>query len=256
MAFIELADRVLSAAELDDLLATDHPMVERFRLVKQNEQKGVALSFALVIEPKPAVRYRQQRDGHGRRIEPVWQVLTGEERIGQGNRSIRLSGDELVAVNQTFFPNQEFNDLGIGSALYVSLERFYRAVGINQVTLFAVDVGVYVWARQGFAFSEPGTLGENVDGLAALVAREAPGAAFEHGVFTESWDLANYDAAGRAVEGYRMGKYYMLRHAPVWSGIKLLQDERCNAVAEASRRETFSRLPDKVAGATGELRVR
>lgn len=256
MAFVELGDHALSEDDVSDLLATDHPMVERFRLEKYSEQPGVALSFALVIEPKSGVRYQQRRDESGHRIPPTWQVLSGKERIGRGNRSIWLSGDELVAENQTFFPNQTFNDLGIGSALYVSLERFYRALGIRQVTLFAVDVGVYVWARQGFAFASPETLDTWIDGLEGAVTERVPSHPFERSELQASWDLANFDASKKLVDDYRFGKWYALRHAPVWSGVKDLDGQTNVAVAEASRRETFSRLPDKILGAPDELRVR
>ena len=48
----------------------------------------------------------------------------------------------------------------------------------------------------------------------------------------------------------------MLRQAPPWYGVKWLDDETHNEVAEASRRETFARLPEKIEGAPGELAVR
>ena len=108
MAFLELGDQRLSRGDVQDLLATDHPMVEQFRFVKQNESKGQRVDFALVIVPKRGVRYQQQRDGSGRRIEPTWQKLSGREGIGQGNRSVWLSGGQMAAANHTFFPNQEF----------------------------------------------------------------------------------------------------------------------------------------------------
>jgi hypothetical protein len=255
VALIELGGQRLSEHDVADLLATDHPLVERFRFVKQREQPGHSVGFALVIEPRAGVRYRQLRDGRGARIEPVWRTLTGHERIGQGNRHIWQERGRVLAENQTFFPNQEFNDLGIGSALYVSMERLYRQLGISQVTLLAVDVGVYVWARQGFAF-----MGQQAAGLVPDLERFLFGHGLpidvDEGAIQESWDLANFDIPGRQVDGYRAGKAFMLRAAPAWHGIKHLDDERHNAVAEASRRETFARLPDKIEGAPAELALR
>lgn len=256
MALIEIGDHRLSRGDIRDLLATDHPMVEQFRFDKQQEQRGTSLHFALIIVPRRGVRYLQQRDGAGRRIEPTWSRLSGRESVGQGNRSLWVESDEIVAENCTFFPNQEFNDLGIGSALYVSMERLYRHLGVRRVTLLAVDVGVYVWARQGFDFSEPGTLADQVGHLGAVLRQEEPDQAFERSAFGHSWDLANLEVPGSEPEGYRWGKYFMLRHADPWYGVKRLDEERHNAVAEASRRDTFARLPDKIDGAPPDLAVR
>jgi hypothetical protein len=41
-----------------------------------------------------------------------------------------------------------------------------------------------------------------------------------------------------------------------WYGVKYLDDEVHNRVAEASRTETFARLPDKIDGASADLMVR
>jgi len=257
VAYIEIGDRCLSADEVADLLATDHPMVRRFRLDKQGEEPGHSLRFALVIEAQPGVRYQQHRDSAGGRMEPVWRTLDGTERIGQGNRALWREGDGAVAENLTFFPDQRFNDLGIGSALYVSMERLYRALGVRRVTLLAVDVGVYVWARQGFAFLQPDMADELASSLEQFL--------FGHGLpmpgagkrFDNSWDLANHaDPDGRRVEGYRTGKAFMLRAAPPWHGIKQMDDPQSTAVAEASRRQTFARLPVMIEGASADLVVR
>jgi len=163
---------------------------------------------------------------------------------------------ELVAENLTFFPNQEYNDLGIGSALYVSLERFYRALGIRRIGLLAVDVGVYVWARQAFAFAAPSWVGTLVPELERFLGEHGHAVALDRSRYTESWDLANHDQPGLLVDGDRAGKAFMLQRAPSWNGIKLLDDERHCAVAEASRRETFARLPARIEGAQAMLAVR
>lgn len=254
MARIEIGEIRIGTDEIQDLLATDHPMVERFRFEKtQGWREG--LSFALHIEPRAGVRYWQQRDAQGRRVTPLWRTLSGGERVGQGNRAIWPEGGELVAENCTFFPNQELNDLGIGSALYVAMERFYRAIGIRRVTLLAVDVGVYVWARQGFAFADEDAR-SLVPGLERFARDHGAGVSLDRADFEESWDLANFDVPGLTVDGDRLGKAFMLEHAPAWHGVKYLDDPRHSAVAEAARRETFSRLPEKIEGATGELKVR
>jgi len=256
MPLIDIGDYRLSEDDVRDLLATDHPMVEEFRFVKQREHPGRSLSFALVIDPKPGVRYEQQRDARGARIEPVWKTLSGHENIGQGNRGMHVQDGEIVAENHTFFPNQEFNDLGIGSALYVSMERMYRALGIRRVSLLAVDVGVYVWARQAFQFQEPGTLGQCTAGLERLARKYDRSESFRRADFIHSWDVANFDVPGLSIDDCRVGKHFMLNDAPSWFGIKHLDDPEHSAVAEASRRETFSRLLSKIDGASGELAVR
>jgi len=267
MARINIGGRSITTDEIQDLLATDHPMVQQFRFEQTRGYRSEALHFALHIVPRAGVRYLQQRDAHGQRIcspvgrvggadkPPAWNTLTGGERIGQGNRAIWLEGDELVAENCTFFPNQEFNDLGIGSALYVAMERFYRQLGIQRVTLLAVDVGVYVWARQGFAFAESG-LGGRVADLQRLVHQHDPAASIDRGRFHESWDLANYDHAGLVIDDYRVGKAFMLGHAPAWHGVRYLDEPLYVETAEASRRETFSRLPAKIEGAPLGLAIR
>jgi len=257
MAYIEIGDRCLSADDVADLLATDHPMVERFRLDKQGEEPGHSLRFALVIQPRKGARYQQLRDGAGARREPRWRTLDGTERIGQGNRALWHDGSKAVAENLTFFPDQTFNDLGIGSALYVSMERLYRALDVRRVTLLAVDVGVYVWARQGFAFMQPDQAQELAPEMDRFLFAHGLSVGVDEARMQESWDLANHaDPDGRVVEGYRAGKACMLRAAPAWHGGKALDDPECEAIAEASRRETFARLPDKIDGATADLAVR
>jgi len=251
MARIQIGPHSLTTNEIQDLLTTGHPMVAQFRFDPESH-RGERLYFALRIVPRAGVRYQQQRNSHGNRIQPRWQTLSGHDRIGEGNRVIWSEGDELVAENCTFFPNQEFNDLGIGSALYTSMERFYRHLGIRRVTLLAVDVGRYVWARQGFAFSEADA-GSLVPQLERFAADQEDDIDAEK--LVESWDFANYDC-GHEVDGYRAGKAFMLRHAPPWYGVKWLDDDTHNAVAEASRRETFARLPNKIEGAPAELAVR
>jgi hypothetical protein len=257
MARIEIGGTSISTDEIHDLLATDHPMVERFQFEQTHGFRSGGLHFALQILPRAGVRYQQLRDAQGHRLEqPVWRTLTGNETIGEGNRAIWREDGELVAENCTFFPNQEFNDLGIGSALYVALERFYRQLGIRRVTLLAVDVGVYVWARQGFAFAEGGVPAGLVRDLRGYVQQHGGGDDLVLSSFGESWDLANCDVPDLSVEGYRVGKAFMLRQAPAWHGIKWLDEPEHNDVAEASRRETFARLPETIEGAPAELAVR
>lgn len=256
MAFLELGDHRLSRGDVQDLLATDHPMVEQFRFDKQGESRGQRIDFALVIVPKGGVRYLQQRNASGRRIEPAWKTLSGGESIGQGNRSIWLSGGQMHAANHTFFPNQEFNDLGIGSALYVSMERLYRQLGVHMVSLLAVDVGVYVWARQGFAFQDPTEVETLLPALERFLHGNGAPLALDEKRLVQSWDFANFDVPGLEIDGYRAGKAFMLECVSGWYGVKSLDEERHNAVAEASRRETFARLPHKIEGASPHLAVR
>jgi len=79
---------------------------------------------------------------------------------------------------------------------------------------------------------------------------------FDAAALQESWDLANLAIPDVIIDGDRVGKAFMLNAAGPWHGIKDLEDARGNAVAEASRRETFSRLPDKIAGAQPDLALR
>jgi len=252
----EIGPHSISGDEIQDLLATDHPMVAQFRFEQTGRGRADGISFALKIIPRGGVRYQQLRDGGGHRIKPVWRTLNGSEEVGQGNRAIWLEGEELVAENCTFFPNQEFNDLGIGSALYVAMERFYRHLGIRRVNLLAVDIGVYVWARQGFAFNERGAAAGLSTSLRHYLDEHGAVDSYEPARFQESWDFANCDAAGLQIRGYRAGKAFMLDVAPPWYGVRHLDDPVYQAVAEASRRETFARLPDKIEGAAGALAVR
>jgi len=257
MARIEIAGTSITTDEIQDLLVTDHPMVERFQFEQTHGYRSGGLNFALQILPRAGVRYQQLRDSSGARLEqPTWKTLTGQERIGEGNRAIWREDGELVAENCTFFPNQEFNDLGLGSALYVAMERFYRQLEIRRVTLLAVDVGVYLWARQGFAFAEGGLPPGLVRDLQDYVGQHGGGDDLDTGAFRESWDLANYHEPALEIDGYRAGKAFMLRQAPAWHGIKWLDDAEHTDVAEASRRETFARLPEKIEGAPAALAVR
>jgi hypothetical protein len=255
MSFLEIGNNSLSELDVKELLKTDHPMVEEFQFEKSNDYEAKKLWFALKIIPKSGIEYMQQRNSSGRRITPVRKTLSGKEIIGQGNRVIYFSGDELVAENSTFFPNQEFNDLGIGSALYVSMERLYRKLGIRQVTLLAVDVGVYVWARQGFAFHES-RLGKDLVTPFNNFLKKNKYNPEDQSRLNESWDYANYNIPGETLDDYRIGKYFMLNHMSGWYGIKFLDDGTHNKICEASRKETFSRLPDKIKDAPSCLKVR
>ena len=256
---IELGGRRLTDDDVQDLLRTDHPMVRRFRLEVQQARPGRNLRFALVIVPRRGVRYRQQRDGRGRRVAPTsdWRTLDGAERIGQGNRVLWVEGGEVLAENSTFFPDRTFSDLGIGSAMYVAQERLYRALGVRRVTLLAVEVGTYAWARQGFAFVEPGAAAALVPALERfLFGHGLPLDGVDAETLRESWDLANFNAAGREVDGERAGKAFMLRGVERWHGVRLLDDPQQVEVAERSRRETFGRLPERIEGAPANLAVR
>jgi hypothetical protein len=256
---IELGGRRLSDDDVRDLLRTDHPMVERFRLDVQQARPGHNLRFALVIVPRRGVRYRQQRDGRGARVAQAdgWSTLDGEERIGQGNRVLWVEGDEVLAENATFFPDQTFSDLGIGSAMYVAQERLYRALGVRRVTLLAVEVGTYAWARQGFAFVEPDAAAALVPALERfLFGHGLPLDGVDAGALRESWDLANVEVAGRSIDGERAGKAFMLRGVERWHGVRRLDDAIQMDVAERSRRETFGRLSVKIEGAPANLHVR
>lgn len=254
---IEIGGRRLGDADVTDLLATDHPMVERFRLEVDGGDAGRSLHFALVIEARRGVRYLQQRGTRGERVAPVWRTLDGGETIGQGNRALWVEGDELAAENQTFFPDQRFNDLGIGSAMYVAQERLYRALGVRRVTLLAVAVGTYTWARQGFAFEDSAAAARLAPRLEQfLFGHGLPLTGVDAAALRESWDLANHDADGHGIDGYRAGKAFMLSAVQSWHGVKRLDDPVQTAVAERSRRETFARLPGTIDGAPAGLRVR
>lgn len=256
-----LSDRIW-ALDVPKILKTDHPMVHEFSFVPQNYTKSTSVHadeweygedtyhFSLKILLKPGVRYLQQRNKAGVRIQPVERVTTGQEVVGQGNRVLTLKDGEIVAENSTFFPNQEFNDLGIGSALYVAQERFYRALGVRYVRLYAASVGRYLWARQGFKFLDR----QNVTKLGNQFRQFLQGCELPvRGSFRESWDLVNYSVPGGERNGDRIGKFFALQTFPAWEGFKYLDEQDHNKVAIASREETFARLPSKIPGAPKTL---
>lgn len=252
----------ISKTDLKTALATDHPMIEEIRYVPDTNTLSTskhwdvwgygdsAHYFALVIIPKAGVTYLQQRDDRGARITPVQRVTTGKEIIGQGNRVLLLKDGELVAENSTFFPNQEFNDLGIGSSFYVAQERFYQAIGVRYVRLFAAAIGRYVWARQGFRFKDTKQAPELSDRFRHFLRGcNLPVKAR----FRESWDLVNYAVPGAERDGDKIGKFFALKTFPCWEGFKWLDDADHNKVATASRTETFARLPGKIPGCPAKL---
>lgn len=250
---LNIGGKYVTWEQIKHLLRTDHPMIEEFLFCMDFEDKDKYISFSLHIIPKRGVRYQQQRDAHGNRITPVWKTLSGNERIGQGNRIIRhLGNGELVAENSTFFPNQRFNDLGIGSALYVAMERFYRHLGINRVSLLAVRDGTYVWGRQGFVFKTMYDRRKVFDAFLAFIK--------ERNTLVDAsyqwlpWQYANRKD-GRMVDGYHLGKYFMLYGIDSWRGVKELDNEDMNKVAVESRKETFSHLSRKIEGAPDCLEV-
>ncbi len=240
---INLGGKHLGEREIKSLLATDHPMVKRFTLVPLSATAN-SFSFKLVIEPKRGVKYYQQRDRYGHPITPVLRTLSGNETVGEGHRRLYLMGGEIYAENQTFFPNQEFNDLGIGSALYESQERLYDVLGVKRVELYAVSVGVYVWARQGFDFEEGSTLWEVKEGFTGFLREKELPLPQE---IQHSWDVANHRRE-ILLEGYPVGKYWMLRHAPTWHGYKDMENPIFREVAEQSRQEMRVKRKKRIVG--------
>jgi len=240
---INLAKKGLSKGEVEKLLKTDHPMVARFTFVPLTVTEN-QVSFKIVIEPRAGVKYYQQRDKYGRPIQPVLKTLTGNEDIGEAYRRLYLMSGEIYAENQSFFPNQEFNDLGIGSALYESQERLYDALEVKRVDLYAVSVGVYVWARQGFDFAHQPTLAEMRERfLAFLKARDLPLPSLVH----RSWDIANH-RRDLLLDGEPIGKYWMLNHATSWEGYKLMDDPSFREIAERSRQEMRAKRKERIPG--------
>jgi hypothetical protein len=255
--------QAISKVDLKAVLATDHPMIQEITYEPSRTSRSTSKHadvwgyapdswfFALKITLKPGVAYLQQRDDRGDRITPAQRVTTGLEVVGQGNRVLTLQDGEIVAENSTFFPNQEFNDLGIGSSFYVAQERFYRALGVRYVRLYAAAVGRYVWARQGFRFTDPKKardLGNRMRHYLRSCELPVP-----KGVLKESWDLVNYEVPGAERDGDKIGKFFALKTFPCWEGFKYLDDADHNKVAIASRKETFSRLPGKIAFAPNKL---
>ena len=245
----------MSYDQIKSLLVTDHPMIEEFKLVFVEETKlETARQFELQIILKPGVHFLQQRDLHGYKlVDPIWKTTIGQEKIGMGLRTIFFEGYDLVAQNSRFFPNQEYNDLGIGSALYVSMERLYRAWGINKCRLHAVAVGRYAWARQGFDFLESGVASSMNKPFVDFITSNG-------GTLTipmqHAWNFANFDIGWNDQSGYKIGKHFMLNHFNAWYGIKYLNDKRMSKIAENSRREVFAKLPAKIDGAHSDLAVR
>ncbi len=240
---IHLTNKRLNEREVERLLETDHPMVAKFSLVPLSVTEN-HISFKLVIEPRAGVRYYQQRDRFGRSIQPTLKTLTGDEEIGEAYRRLYVMSGEIYAENQSFFPNQEFNDLGIGSALYESQERLYDALGVKRVDLYAVSVGVYVWARQGFDFVHASTLWSVRDGFASfLKGRGLP--LPQH--IERSWDVANH-RRDILINQDPVGKYWMLNNAPSWEGYKLMNDSLFREVAEKSRLEMKAKRKERIPG--------
>ncbi len=240
---IKLGGKRLDERQIERLLETDHPMVARFTFVPLTVTDN-QISFKIVIEPRGGVKYYQQRDRYGRPIQPILKTLTGNEEIGEAYRRIYVMSGEVYAENQSFFPNQEFNDLGIGSALYQCQERLYDALGVKRVDLYAVSVGVYVWARQGFDFAHQETLVEMRERfLAFLKERTLPLPDLVH----RSWDIANH-RRDLLLEGDPMGKYWMLNHASSWEGYKLMGDSSFREVAEKSRHEVRLKRKERIPG--------
>jgi len=257
--------QAISKADLKAALATDHPMIQEIVFEPSNLHRSTSkhadiwgyapdsFFFALKIILKPGVVYMQQRDDRGARIKPVRRVTTGNEPVGQGNRVLTIQDGEIVAENSTFFPRQEFNDLGIGSSFYVAQERFYRALGVRYVRLFAASVGRYVWARQGFRFTDPKqarNLGNRMRHYLRSCELPVP-----KGVLKESWDLVNYSVPGAERAGDKIGKFFALETFPCWEGFKWLDNADHNHVAIQSRKETFARLPDRIRGAHSKLNM-
>ncbi len=240
---IHLANKKLDEREVERLLETDHPMVARFTFVPLTVTTN-QISFKLVIEPRAGVKYYQQRDRYGQRIQPVLRTLTGNERIGEAYRRLYVMSGEIYAENQSFFPNQEFNDLGIGSALYESQERLYDALKVRRVDLYAVSVGVYVWARQGFDFTHNSTLWSVKNEFARFLKdRDLP--LPQH--IKRSWDVANH-RRDILVNQDPVGKYWMLNYALSWEGYKLMEDSLFREVAEKARKEMREKRKERILG--------
>jgi hypothetical protein len=53
---------------------------------------------------------------------------------------------------------------------------------------------------------------------------------FDPARFRESWEFSNCDVPGLSVDGYRIGKAFMLSRVPSWYGVKYLDDEVYSSV--------------------------
>jgi len=239
---IKLAGKSLNEARIERLLDTDHPMVKfKFVLLSQLSDQ---IRFKIVIIPKAGVKYYQQRDKKGEKIEPVLKKLNGDEWIGEAFRRLYTIAGEVYAENESFFPNREFNDLGIGSALYESQERLYDELGVKRIDLFAVSTGVYVWARQGFDFYHTNTLWEMKEGFKGFLRQKGLSQPKE---IERSWEIANYRRDIK-IEGDPVGKYWMLKYAPCWEGFKIMEDAIFREIAEKSRQEMKLKRKERIIG--------
>lgn len=131
---------------------------------------------------------------------------------GEFGATFSREGGRLIAKTDNLLMAEAHQSKGAGAAVARNLEETYRRLGVSEVRLHASQVGRYVWARQGYDYSQ--ATGQQMH------------AAYGSWLDRNGHDVGEAGAAlrgARALAESRHGKAFLLSDdAPNWHGSKRL----------------------------------
>lgn len=122
------------------------------------DQAAIRQALAEVLETRTygagfTVRVRSVEVGRGRTTFEV-DVLRQGRPVGEATHTLRREGGVLVAEHNDLRLHRR--GLGFGRDWDGHLERWYRASGVDHISLHATRAGTYAWARLGYRWVNEG----------------------------------------------------------------------------------------------------
>jgi GNAT superfamily N-acetyltransferase len=96
-------------------------------------------------------------------------VFSGSREVGLTQHTVRWDGDVLVA-HHSLIDVGGVRGRGFGRDWTEHLERWFRASGVDHITLHAVRAGTYAWARLGYRWVDEGQARQILDWLQTLTS--------------------------------------------------------------------------------------
>ena len=208
------------------------PLADAEMTVLANSILGTDTSMS---ETTSALVARSDVEVSGRIIrgEPTLLVVgdlvgANHKTLGEFSRMLTMTDKGLIADHINLHIEEEYQQAGIGAAIYQQAEEAYRQMGVHAITLLAnSEVGKYAWAKWGYDFEDEADRKDVRDWfheqIAASKASASTKQAWRSAVdgMEHSWEFALFSPPGH--EG--LGKRWMLhKDAPSWSAYKVLDD--------------------------------
>lgn len=83
---------------------------------------------------------------------------SGGNKVGEFSNIVKLKPDGTLHVkhDRMFIKDTANQDSGFASGFFAHAEEAYRALGVADIKLTAVQVGAYAWAKAGYEFASGG----------------------------------------------------------------------------------------------------